>query len=290
MPITPSSVLRSTVCAVAIIGVSEAAAHAQTFDSRAVTLDRVIGGVAVRTSARDDIEVTVNPGAGIIDPPSVTLEDGVVMIGGAPGYRNRSCRTRNERIEIRLIGREFHRLEDYPQIVIEAPEDLNLTLNGGLVFGEAGGLGQAQVRIDSCGDFSIASVEGPAELAINGSGDLTVGSVASADLRINGSGDLKVGSSAGDLSASVTGSGDVRAESANGRLEAEVSGSGDIIVDGGRATAFKASVSGSGDVRFGGVAVDPRISIFGSGNVRLAAVEGSMRYSGSGSGEVRVGE
>ncbi len=289
MCITPLSV-RCVALALTVAVAVGAEARAQTFQSRAVALDRVIGGVAIRTTERDDITVSITGGAGVIEPPTATLDDGVVRIDGAPGYRNRSCRTRNERIEIRLIGRDFHALEDYPQIVIEAPRDVDVTLNGGLVFGEAGPIGQAQVRIDSCGDFSIAAVDGPADLAINGSGDLTVGPVVSAEVSINGSGDVRVGASAGDLSASVTGSGDVRADSVNGRLTAEVSGSGDIIIEAGRATGFKATVSGSGDVRFGGVAVDPRISIFGSGDVRLAAVEGSMRYSGSGSGEVRVGE
>lgn len=264
-------------------------AAAQTYDADEIALHDLIGTVEIRTSDRSDVSVSISNAAEIVETPQVRLDGDRLVVRGEGRIRNLGCRGGNDRqVRVGRMG-DWHDLEDYPLITIEAPADIAVRLEGGVVFGSAEDLGSARIDVDSCGDFELANIAGEAELHINGSGDLDVGDIGYGELVINGSGDMTAGASAGDLTLEINGSGDITAASVNGELSVAIRGSGDITVQEGSADPFRASIYGSGDIRFEGVAIDPRITIFGSGDVWLGSMQGSLSSSGMGSGDIHVG-
>lgn len=308
--------------ALAVSLAAGAPAVAETFNADHVVIDRHIGRIEIITSpSATQIDVEVDPGAGIIDAPTVRLSGGAVRIEAARRWQSTSCRSRpRENVRFRVGSGGYHPVEDYPSVRITAPESLVLEISNGLVIGEAGNVAVATVSLDGCGDFALANIAGDAWLSVDGSGDIVAGDIGgeaelsidgsgdifvhatgparasvdgSGDIRmasvdgdleadVDGSGDIKVGPVSGGLNASIDGSGDIRVDEIDGPFAADIDGSGDIVVDDGRASSFEAHIDGSGDITFGGRAVDPRVWADGSGGVRLGSVEGSVTSHGRG--------
>lgn len=96
----------------------------------------------------------------------------------------------------------------------------------------AGATGALDVAVGGSGNVSVASVNGPTEIAIGGSGDVRVrgGVMPRLKAAIGGSGDVTVDGVAGDVEVAIAGSGDVRVAEVTGRTSRSVVGSGQLIV------------------------------------------------------------
>lgn len=129
-----------------------------------------------------------------------------------------------------------------------------------------------------------------AEVAIAGSGDMTVDHVAGAGFKAAGagSGDLSVATLQVERAdVSLAGSGNVKLAGTVRQLAVNLAGSGDVDAGGLRAAEAEVSVAGSGNVR---ASVDgpAKVSLLGSGDVDLG--DGARcRTSKMGSGSVRCG-
>ena len=343
---------RTLLTTAALLAPSLAAAQDRYEGLDAVEIVDVIGTVEIVFSDQDDVVVeTVRRG----DRPVAARERGGALIlrgpdrvdeeafwdAYHPGLRvgpwrmtRRSIRVTNGR------DRRFEELlEDYPRVVIRAPRGTTLSVEGSAVLltaeGEAGDLdvpgnvylrgvlgevGAARVTLTDPGALTMGDVDGAAEIAVTGSGDVTFGRADEASVSVRGSGDVEGGDVDGALSVDLAGSGDVSAGRVGGALtvslrgsgdvvvqeaaggagialagsgdvevarvggavRAELRGSGDIDIGAGRADSFVAVLAGSGDIAFDGVAVAPELSAAGSGDIDIGKAEGTVSASGRG--------
>lgn len=252
---------------------------------------RFIGELTIETGGVDRVEVSFDPGAHLLDAPDFDVDDGVLKARQLDRFARVSCRTRGDRLQVRIGRRgEYHDLADYGRLVIRAPAGADVAVGGGALIAEIGDVGDAAVAVDSCGDVSIDAVAGRADLAVNGSGSIETGTVGEAlAAAINGSGDIETGAVDGGLDAAVNGSGDIHVAQVDGDVDAAIRGSGDIVIDAGAAPSLNAVIMGSGDVRFDGVAGSVDLASFGSGDVIVAEVTGDSDTAALGSGRVRIG-
>lgn len=284
-------------------------ASAQTFNAKAVTVEKFIGTVTVVESTGPGMVVTVAGGGEGVAQPSVRMVDGRVLVDGGQSLKNLNCRREGGQTFVKLGMFGANRaLTDYPTLTIRAPRDVALRIRKSLVAGSTGQLGAADLALAGCADFKIAGVKGRLDAALAGSGSLTVGPVGESEVDVAGSGSVGLGPVAGQLAVSIAGAGDVRVGAVAGRadlstagsgkvalasvsgpVDISIAGSGGVDIAGGRATAFDLSIAGSGDVNFRGVAVNPSVSIMGSGNVRIAKLEGKLSQSKAGTGSVVIG-
>lgn len=160
---------------------------------------------------------------------------------------------------------------------INAPLSVDAS-SGTLVFGN---VTQASVVIDGSADLTVGTINGRLSLRTSGSGDLKASAANDTSISISGSDDAEIGSVKEALSVEVDGSADVKIGTIDGPTSIELSGSGDVRISGGRADPFQLSSSGSGDVSFRGTATNPMISSSGSGEVCIAKVEGAIQLDGS---------
>lgn len=96
----------------------------------------------------------------------------------------------------------------------------------------AGSTGDLKVAVGGSGNVAVASVAGPADIAIGGSGDVRVqgGSASRLKVAIGGSGDVTFEGVVVDVDVAIAGSGDVRVAEVTGRTSRSVVGSGQLIV------------------------------------------------------------
>lgn len=318
------------VATLAGIGILSMAANAQSGNDQAFSGDHVsvtnfIGRIEIRTGG-SDIRVEIRNPGDIADDPRASATGSGVAVDGGQSVRNLNCRTRNNDIRIGRFMRT-HSIDEYPVLVITAPDTISFQLDDSAFVGEAGDLGALDLSMNSCGRFDAGAVAGDTHLRINGSGDVTIHDIGgdadigingSGDVRtgaiggrasvgINGSGDVETGDVGGDtevdingsgdvvfgrvagLDVDVSGSGDVEAANMDGAFHAGIAGSGDIAVHGGRAEPFEANINGSGDISFSGTAVNVRIRESGGGDVDIGEIEGSIDWRRNGRTVLRSG-
>jgi len=265
-----------------------APAAAETFNADHVVIDRHIGRIEIITSpSATQIDVEIDPGAGIIDAPTVRLSGGAVRIEAARRFRSTSCRSRRNNVRFRVGSGGYHPVDDYPSVRITAPESLVLEISHGLVIGEAGNVAVANVSLNGCGDFALANIAGDAWLSVDGSGDIVAGDIGGeAELSVDGSGDIFV-LATGPARASIDGSGDIRLASVDGDLVADIDGSGDIRV-GPVSGGLTAGVDGSGDIVIGPVSGGLIAGVNGSGDIRVDQIDGPFEADIDGSGDIAV--
>jgi len=300
----------------------------QSFSGDRIEIENFVGRIEIRTGGSSAISVAMTNTGGHVDDPEVSDGGAVVRIDGGLRLRNTNCSTRNGVMRIGLNRGRRQSIDEYPSLVITAPESVALELRDSAFVGTAGDLGEVDLSMSSCGRFDLGDVQGDARVRISGSGDITTRSIGgearidingsgdivttdiggAVEVSINGSGDVQTGDVTGDaavringsgdvefgrvagLSVGISGSGDVEASSMYGAYASRISGSGDIAVHGGRAQPFEASISGSGDISFGGTAVDLVVRENGGGDVSISEIEGSVNWTRNGRTVLRVGD
>lgn len=166
---------------------------------------------------------------------------------------------------------------------IKAAIEFNST-GGETTIGE---VTEAELAIAGSGDISLTRATGKVEASIAGSGTITTGDTGEASVEIAGGGDVVMGAVSGGLEVDVAGSGEVTVKSVNGKVDIDVAGSGDVRIDSGNADPFRVDIAGSGDVRFGGTANNPNVSVMGSGDVWIAAYTGTLSSDGA---DIKIGQ
>ena len=141
---------------------------------------------------------------------------------------------------------------------------------------------------DSSGIFSSAKLDFdvtvPDNIALSvedGSGDLTINTVAGVDLT-DGSGDITIRNVIGDVSVR-DGSGDLKIDNVSDNVRVS-DGSGDIDVNG--AGSVEVANDGSGGVDIRSVRRDVHIGNKGSGSVEVSDVGGNFRVGNKGGGSI----
>lgn len=128
-------------------------------------------------------------------------------------------------------------------------------------------------KLDLSGVFDTATVgdtEGPLQVALQGGGDLNVGSVTDTVLSLQGGGDITI-------------------KEVNGNtLTVSLQGSGDVSVEGGKVNALSVTIQGSGGVTFDGHADNANLSVMGSGDIKIARVTNTPVKRCLGSGSINV--
>lgn len=283
------------IVSAAALALSAGAAVANP-DQDQVEIRNAVARVVVIVEDRADVGVEIQNGTADLPELRVTRNaDGRVRIDGGLRNRIRECRAgqpsdqpgQNASVEVRGHGRV--NLTAAPLIVIRTPRSVDVS-GGGATFGAVGrGATAVELGVGGCGGWTVANVDGPLSVAINGSGDIRAGTSRSLELAINGSGDVSAGAT-GDFEAAINGSGDVNVARVDGRFEAAVAGSGDILVRAGEATNFEASIAGGGDIDFRGRAANAEVSMMGGGDVRIQSVTGNVERAIMGGGSLTIGD
>jgi len=130
---------------------------------------------------------------------------------------------------------------------------------------------QGRLRVNQSGSGGIrVGASGAADLSVIGSGGITAGAVRGSLTAVSsGSGDIVVASVSGPFDARVGGSGGVRADAGVAApMSASIAGSGAVRFA-GLARGLSVSIAGSGDVVVRQVAGPVRQQVFGRGKVRI---------------------
>lgn len=292
----------AAVCCVAALAGSAAA--------ETLLIRDFVGRVEIVTGAYDRVDVEAIGGAAG-DAPAVRRRGETVEVDGGRGrdfWNAVSCRQRDGVREVRLDRRGgFHPMSDLPLVRVTAPSDVTLKIEGSLVDGAAGAVGEARIALASCARLVVESVAGPAAASLAGGGVLTVGpigdrldaSIAGSGMltadevagplnaSIAGSGQANIGAARGGATLNIAGSGDLRLANAAGDVDASIAGSGDIRIADGDVGVLSLNIMGAGRLSYGGSARLARVSVSGSGDVDIAQADDSdVRVAGS--GNVRI--
>ncbi|HSZ75055.1 MAG TPA: DUF2807 domain-containing protein, partial [Rhizomicrobium sp.] len=138
----------------------------------------------------------------------------------------------------------------------------------------------AKVTMEGTGEASVAQVDGPLEISIEGSGKVTAGHAGKVKADLEGSGEAELGQIDGGLALEIDGSGSLSATKVNGPVKIEVAGAGDVKIADGVADPFHVEIAGAGDVYFGGLAVNPHVDAVGAGSVHIKSYRGHLDNEG----------
>ena len=312
-----------TALALAALAAAAPAFSAPASASPGVTVRNAAARMVVIPEARSDVRVDVQRGAdGRLPMPVVHREgDRLVVDGGLQGRvggcgafgvdwrvfdrRGSEPNPHVQRVMVRGVGPLT--LDRLPVITAHVPMRTSLAV-GDAVFGRVGPTEALALANNGCGDWILADVAGPLEVAVHGSGDIHAGRAGVLHAALSGSGDLstedvegeaavvthgssdtKLGRVGRGLSLELAGSGDVDAAEVDGPIASHQSGSGDVEIRGGRSPNVSVATSGSGDFSFKGQAGAVSVQSSGSGDIAIAHASGPVSKSHSGSGDIDIG-
>jgi len=272
-----------------ILLLAAAMASAAAGGAQAAKVD--IRDAAVRVTVvpqdRSDIKVEI-----VKAHPDLPLEVSVsgdrTVVDGGLAHRIRDCNGmgENARINIRDVGRVAY--ADLPQVVVYTPKAVDVDSNGA-VIGSVGRSGSLELDDSGCANWTVADVEGEAELHVSGAGNVKMGTAGKLDVHLSGAANIQAVGVRDGMEARLSGAGNVRVANFAGPMDAQVSGVGQVRIAAGRANTMRASVSGIGQIEFEGQAQDLQASISGLGQIRVREVTGQVNKSVSGGGSIKVG-
>lgn len=287
-----------------IVEVAPGRMEAQAFSGSDLQIKHAAAHVTIVPEDRQDFLVEIDNSAGRAPMPTVSSDEGRLVIDGQLRGRVGSCRDGGG---ADLDGYGDLALADLPRITIRAPMSVDLELSGASTT-EVGASQALTLDFSGCGTASFADVAGDVDIDLAGSGDIRGGAANALTADVAGSGTLVVGAIATDADINLAGSGEVTIASLTGALSTDGAGSGSVTVQGGAVTNAKIDLAGSGDVVIAAPVQDLSVSIMGSGDVDVQgdvgdldadiagsgsvsarAVTGSSQREIMGSGEVRIG-
>ena len=279
-------------------------------DGPRLVISDFVGTVIVEEGRSFDYSLDMKKG--LVSEPQISQSNGNLIISGDDDVQIRNCNSNwnGNKMTMQLKGdRRKHDLADFPVLRVTAPANANLELE--LDGGEAKvtDLASYSLATNGCGDVELGDTSGPAEISLNGSGDVILGESATLKLSINGSGDVEAGDVRGEGVISLRGSGDAEIDSIGDELTADLRGSGDIVIGevtgsttvslrgsgdvtiaDGNVSDLKIDLRGSGDISVRGQANDVSVLLYGSGDVYVARATGNRDVNRYGSGDVRIGD
>jgi hypothetical protein len=136
-------------------------------------------------------------------------------------------------------------------------------------WGIADVAGRLRVSQAGSGDVRTGSA-GSSDLSVVGWGDIVTGDIRGGLRAVSsGSGDIRIASVSGPVDARIAGSGDIDlAGDAVDAMTVSIAGSGAVTLK-GQASSLKATIAGSGDVKVTRVSGPVNKQVFGSGAVRI---------------------
>jgi hypothetical protein len=151
-------------------------------------------------------------------------------------------------------------------------------------------MGPLKATLTSDGDLSVEHA-GILQLAVRGSGDVTLRSVTgAADIDVSGSGTVKLFHMEGPLKYSQHGSGDLAiAHIDSPAAQFEGAGSGDAVIAGGHIAALHVRVYGSGDFAMDGTVDTADLEATGGGDIRIPQATGLVTRHANGGSDITVG-
>lgn len=279
------------------------------YANETLIIEDFIGTVIVSSGTSDTLKLDKMTGKRDADIDTVgtttTIDGGIARPDG------RDCQSYYGQYDIVWFKRQKNKkfggykdLQDYPQIILDAPADTRLIVRNSILFGTFGDMDSADIDMRHCGKINTGDIAGTAAIKITGSGDMTAGDIGKLDLKITGSGDVDA-EIVGDVSLELTGSGDVdllesgatdmrsvgsgdiKIDLVNGALTVASRGSGDVDI-GDINGALKSSSRGSGDFSAGDINGDVIIEAVGSGDFNANRVKGRVSIEVGGSGDVNI--
>ncbi|MFK7831387.1 MAG: DUF2807 domain-containing protein [Congregibacter sp.] len=281
------SLLKRSAQAVAIVGALACAASLQAGETRRVEgleFDELLifGPMNVEVRQGEPAELQIQGPDGLTDKVKYRISGDTLTIGSGKSGDRKVL----ENISFRVILPQLQRLKlKGSGDVYVKPFDFTQTRRGE----------PAEISLEGSGDIKLYGVQGPSlELRVKGSGNIKALSisVAQLDTFVAGSGGVFIQTlQAKDAELTVTGSGDatVTEESFIESLEVNVIGSGDANLETVDCEKAEINIVGSGDVRIGRVTKLLAASILGSGDVRYRG-DPDVDSIELGSGEVRRSE
>ena len=270
-----------------LLATAAAALSAGAAEAATIEIRDAVARVTVVPQDRADIKVEViKPNAEL--PLKVSVSGDGTLVDGDLDHRIRSCNGMgdNARVSVRGVGRVSY--AELPEVVVYTPKDVKLEANGAVV-GAIGRSASLELKNSGCANWTIADVDGEAELRQSGAGNVKMGSAGRLDVHLSGAANIDAVAARDGMDARLSGAGNVRLKSLSGPVYAQVSGVGQVRIADGRASQMRASVSGIGQVDFGGQAQDLQASISGLGQISVREVTGSVSKSVSGGGSIKVG-
>lgn len=279
-------------------------APARNFNTTSLKLDDVVGNVIIAVRDRGPMTLVVAGAPQRVNAVRATAEDGKLVVDASPNYEDdRSVWDwRNWFNFSDVADRQSGNLTitaTVPRGSAVAISDLvgdatvgdtmgDLRLEAAATKAHIGKVAKASIAMGGSGQIDIASVAGKLDLDLGGSGKVVVGSTGSVKADIAGSGDAQLGTIAGGLSLDIAGSGDVTAAHVNGPVHVDIAGSGNVHIADGIANPLHLDIMGAGNFWFGGIAIDPHIDAVGSGSVRIKAYRGHLDSEGM--ADVKIGD
>lgn len=290
-----------------VLATSPGSMAAEVFPGGELRIRNIAAVVTITPEDRTDFSVEIDNNAGQLPMPTVTTENGRVLIDGQLRGRVRGC-GEDLSANVRGYGDGEFASNEMPRITIRAPRALHLDRSGAGST-EIGATQSLELEVSGCSLTTAGDVAGDLNMDIAGSGNVNTGAAQSLDADIAGSADVVTGAIANGATIDIAGSGSVTMASLTGELNSDGAGSGSVTVQGGAITVASIDLAGSGDVTIAAAVQDLDVSIVGSGGVDVSAavgnidaeiagsgsisaqsVTGSVRQEVWGSGEVDVGE
>ena len=256
----------------------------QSFEApKGVQLINIGGDITVERSSRaDKVRVEMDRGAAAMD---LDVKDGVLTLRG-----------RNDphigRAEIRLVmpadsDLTVAGLAGDLSIAGRSDAKLSVQLLRGDVSAER--VGALSVDILESGSVSVERVDGPLNLNVQGSGELSVERAEMAKLNVQGNATVSLGRVEKELALSIPGHAQVDIGRADGSLRVDFPGAGRISIGDGEAE-LEARITGAGTLEFNGTAVNPMVVATGAGNVHISRHKGKANVRNTGAGNTYVGD
>lgn len=155
---------------------------------------------------------------------------------------------------------------------IGAADSLSLASGGCGTWDIASVTNTAKIALGGSGDIRSGAAKAY-ELAIGGSGDIDVGAAQSLKLSIGGSGRAKIAKLNGPAKIAIAGSGEaIIADGLVSDLDVSIAGSGDVLIN-AEVKDIQLSIAGAGDVRIAKHTGTLKKSVLGSGGVTVGPVK-----------------
>lgn len=269
----------------AIVEVAPGRMEAAAFTGESLRIRNVAATVIVTPEDRTDFLIEIDNSAGRAPMPTVTAENGRVVVDGQLRGRISGCQDDGG---ANLRGYGDLSAADLPRITIRAPRTL-IVNRSGAGSTEIGATQSLDFDLAGCGAATIGDVAGAFDLDIAGAGDVTAGAVGgSLEADVAGAGDITLGAVGQGAEIDLSGASNVTIASVTGDFSADVAGAGNININGGTIGTGDIDIAGAGDIDIAAPVQSLKVSIMGVGDVDVAAAVGDLDADIAGPGTVTV--
>jgi hypothetical protein len=277
------------------LALAAGAAHAELSfngDGPEIELRDLAARVVVTPENRSDIDVRVRYGKAKVPVLMVSHRGNVTVLDGHLSslqhglHFNISFNDSNEGVDhgrVFITGVGDVDIGDLPMVFVRVPMNAEVK-DSAYTFGTVGPSNSLNFILNGCGDWNIASVNGPLNIIDSGSGSIHVASAGDSVIDNMGSSDIQVGR-VRRLKLSLSGSGGFKAEQSDD-TQLQNMGSSDVQL--GRVGLLKAQLNGSGDLQLDGVGGGLTLINTGASDVTINRLNGPASLQMTGSGDVHI--